>query len=121
VSVPPATPDLDVDGAAAPPRSNGELVFEAPWESRVFGVTMALFEGGAFKWEEFRERLIAEIDRWEHDAEAGRKSAGDWCYYACWQAALESLLADKGLCDPAELESRSDAYAQRPPGHDHDH
>ena len=112
-------PDLDADGPAAPPRHNGELVFEAPWESRVFGVTMALFERGAFTWEEFRERLIAEIGRWEDDTEAGRKSTADWCYYARWQAALESLLSDKGMFDPAELESRSDAYAQRPAGHDH--
>ena len=31
-------------GAAAPPRSNGELVFEAPWESRSFGMAVALSE-----------------------------------------------------------------------------
>ena len=33
-------PPLDAEGPAAPPRSNGELVFEAPWEARLFGVTM---------------------------------------------------------------------------------
>ena len=33
-------------GAAAPPRSNGELVFEAPWESRSFGMAVALSEPG---------------------------------------------------------------------------
>jgi hypothetical protein len=29
---------LDVDGIADPPRRNGELIFEAPWQSRVFGL-----------------------------------------------------------------------------------
>ena len=31
-------PELDVDGPAAPPRSNGELVFAEPWEGRAFGL-----------------------------------------------------------------------------------
>jgi nitrile hydratase accessory protein len=110
---------LDVDGPAAPPRSNGELIFEAPWESRVFGVTMALFERGLFSWDDFRVRLIAEILRWEQDAERGHHDAASWSYYARWQSALESLLADKGLCPPDELAARRDALARRPAGHDH--
>ena len=39
-------PSRELEGVAAPPRANGELVFAAPWESRVFGVTMALREAG---------------------------------------------------------------------------
>ena len=31
---------LDATGKAAPPRVNGELVFQAPWERRVFGLTL---------------------------------------------------------------------------------
>ena len=42
---------LEDEGNLAPPRLNGELVFETPWESRVFGITMALFESGKFEWE----------------------------------------------------------------------
>ena len=37
---------LDEDGAAAPPRENGELAFSAPWEGRLFGLTMTLVEAG---------------------------------------------------------------------------
>ena len=55
---------LDVTGVAAPPRLNGELVFEAPWERRLFGLTMALVERGAIDYESFRQNLIAEIGRW---------------------------------------------------------
>jgi hypothetical protein len=37
---------LEIEGPAAPPRSNGELVFAAPWESRAFG----LAAGGEFSY-----------------------------------------------------------------------
>jgi nitrile hydratase accessory protein len=106
---------LDADGPAAPPRRNGELVFAAPWESRVFGVTLALHAAGAFAWEEFRRRLIAEVgaaDRREADG-------ASWSYWACWLAALEDLLAAKGLCAPSEVAARRATFAARPPGHDH--
>jgi nitrile hydratase accessory protein len=110
---------LDVEGPAAPPRRNGELVFGAPWESRVFGLTLALVERGAFAWEEFRALLIDEIARWERETVQGTRDAGEWSYYARWQAALERLLARKGLCAPAELEVRAAAFEARPHGHDH--
>ncbi len=90
------------DAPAAPPRANGELAFAAPWESRVFGLAAALRERGVFDWDEFRAELIAEIRAWEE--RSGR--AEDFRYYACWQAALERLLARKGACNPLELESR---------------
>ena len=48
------TAELDRDGPAAPPRRNGELVFAAPWERQLFGVTMALHERGVFAWGDFR-------------------------------------------------------------------
>jgi nitrile hydratase accessory protein len=106
---------LDTGGAAAPPRSNGELVFQAPWESRVFGLTMALYEQGHFDWEEFRERLIDAIAR----AEAELGSDRSFHYYACWLEALSDLLAAKGLCGADSLAERESALAARPHGHDH--
>jgi nitrile hydratase accessory protein len=107
---------LDDQGPAAPPRKNGELVFEAPWEARLFGLTMAMHEAGRFEWDEFRRRLIAEIAEWE------RRHAGateGWSYYRCWLRAFETLLADKGLCTADTVELRASELAARPPGHDH--
>jgi nitrile hydratase accessory protein len=112
-----AEPSLDLAGPAAPPRRNGELVFEAPWESRLFGVTLALCRGGRFEWEEFRRALIAAIADWER----GGHSPEDWSYYRCWAAALERVLAEKKLCAPPELDEREHALAARAPGHDHRH
>jgi hypothetical protein len=38
------TAPLDIEGPVAPPRSNGELVFAEPWESRAFAAALALYE-----------------------------------------------------------------------------
>lgn len=84
-----------LEGPAALPRKNGELVFEAPWEGRAFGVAVALSRRGTYDWEAFRGRLIEQI------------AEGDSPYYESWLAALESLVVDQGLLDPEELESRA--------------
>ena len=107
---------LAVEGPDAPPRCNGELVFAAPWESRAFGIAVGLHERGVFEWQEFRELLIDEIRAWER---AHPDGDGDYSYYARWLAALERLLARKGLCSEAELEARRSTFGARPPGHDH--
>jgi nitrile hydratase accessory protein len=107
-----AASELDLDGPAAPPRKNGELVFRAPWESRLFGLTMTLQRSGAFGWEEFRARLIDAIAAAEADPE-------HYSYWRCWQRAFESLLEAKGLCAGGDLDARTRTLAARPPGHDH--
>ena len=111
---------LDEDGAAAPPRENGELAFAAPWESRLFGLTMALVEGGRLDWETFRGRLIARIAAWERHA--GAPSAGEpWDYWQRWREALEDSLETAGLVGGSEIDGRSRRLAARPHGHDHHH
>ena len=50
---------------AAPPRDNGELVFEAPWQSRAFGVVADLVDAGSFSWNDFRQQLLGAIQAWE--------------------------------------------------------
>jgi hypothetical protein len=80
------TLELDVDGPTAPPRSNGELVFDAPWQARVFGLAAAVVEtrfGG--DREPFRQQLIAAI---ADDPERP--------YWDSWVVALEHLV-DQGL------------------------
>lgn len=106
-----------LDGSlTAPPRLNGELVFEAPWQSRAFGVTADLVESGCFSWEDFRTRLIAAIGAWESTDDIDRPT---WDYYTCWTKALEQILSDLTLLDEEELDLRAVAYAERPHGHDH--
>jgi nitrile hydratase accessory protein len=108
---------LDVDGPAAPPRSNGELVFGAPWESRAFGLALALNAGGRFGWEEFRLQLIESISDWEREHDRDE----EWSYYRCWLTALERVLDRQGLVGSGEVEARTREFAVRPHGHDHRH
>lgn len=107
---------LDWDGPLSPPRRNGELVFATLWESRVFGMTMTLYERGAFEWDEFRTRLIAAIADWERTHE--RDDPG-FHYWGCWLAAFEALATAKGLCGADAVAERVAALAARPAGHDH--
>ena len=110
------TAELDREGPAAPPRRNGELVFAAPWERRLFGVTMALHERGVFAWRDFNAHLIDEIARWTASAAAGDAYA----YYEHWERALSRLLDERSVIDPAAVEARARELAALPPGHDHD-
>ena len=108
---------LEIDGPAAPPRSNGELVFAEPWESRAFGLAVTLYDAGAFEWSQFQAALIAQIAAWERAHPVGEC----FSYYRCWLAALESVLAEAGMVTSHDIADRAAALAARPPGHDHDH
>jgi nitrile hydratase accessory protein len=108
---------LDVDGLAAPPRTNGELVFAEPWESRAFGLAMALSEAGALHWEDFRRELITQIAGWEATAEEGTC----FSYYRCWLDALEQVLVTDELVTSGAVRERATELAARPAGWDHDH
>ena len=86
-----------MEGTTALPRRNGELVFDEPWQGRVFGMAVALHEQGLYGWDEFREALIAQI--------AAAEAHGDpFAYYEIWLATFEELLAKKGLLTREELE-----------------
>ena len=109
--------DLAVEGPAAPPRSNGELVFAEPWESRAFGMALSLHRAGVFEWSAFQAELIAAIA----SDEATRQPDEPFSYYRCWLQALESLLQALGLVDADQLRARLAVQLARPDGHDHDH
>lgn len=79
------------------PRRNGELVFEAPWESRAFGMVAAYLDAGGLDWEHFRRHLI----------EAIAVNPADTPYYESWAAALAAMLAADRVVDPGELADRA--------------
>lgn len=109
------------DGPEALPRRNGELVFNAPWESRAFGVAIALHDAGAMDYEAFRSRLIAEIATSAGEHGVG-EDGGD--YYERWLDALQQVLIEQEIVSAAELEERAADVAhawEHDHGHDHDH
>ena len=110
--------ELLLDGDLAPPTENGEVVFDAPWQGRVFGMARLLAEEGHYSWDEFRAHLIEKIGAWDRSAEAADPAVA-YHYYDHFLAALQSLLAEKGLLDASQLEARHETFAARPHGHDH--
>ncbi|MSQ27100.1 MAG: nitrile hydratase accessory protein [Dehalococcoidia bacterium] len=112
---PEPSPEIsEMEGAAALPRKNGELVFEAPWEGRAFGIAVALNEQGLYPWRSFRNSLV---DRTVTDDAAG----GITPYYEKWLAALETLLLQQGVVSAAELATRTEQYATGARDDDWDH
>ena len=93
----------EMQGELSLPRSNGELVFAAPWEGRAFGIAVALNEGGAYEWSDFQRRLAEEIAAAPPDDEGS-------VYYERWLASLERLLLEQGMITREELENRFAAY-----------
>ncbi len=97
-------PELDTEGAAAPPRANGELAFQEPWQSRLFATTMATCDAGLIDYDTFRDHLIAQVARHESDG------PGD--YWAAWQDAFEAITLERGIVGERELASRATAFAE---------
>ncbi len=93
----------NMQGDLALPRSNGEPLFTAPWESRAFAIAVVLNEGGAYDWIDFQQRLADEIAAAPPDTEGT-------VYYERWLNSLESLLLDYDMVTQTELDARTAAY-----------
>ena len=74
-------------------------VFVEPWEAQAFAMTLSLHQQGVFTWREWADALAAQIAAAQA---AGDADSGD-TYYHHWLAALESLVASKGVSTLSEL------------------
>ena len=91
------------------PRDEGGPVFAEPWEAQAFGMTLALYERGAFTWTEWAERLSVEIGAVRAHDDGSR-------YYELWLAALEKPAggAKKPATPKAPTKTPSDADSTAP-------
>ena len=91
---------------------DAERVFDEPWQAQAFALAVRLNQTGVFTWTEWAAVLSAQIARAPSDDGAR--------YYEAWVVALETLVAAKGLAQPAELAKRKDdwdhAYRTTPHG-----
>jgi nitrile hydratase accessory protein len=79
----PSTARDDAFSEETLPRSNGELIFDHPWQARALAMAVLLVERTGRPWDDFRRRLMNAIgDRPERP------------YWESWVVALESLAAD---------------------------
>ena len=114
-------PDLDREAArhateSVPgiPRDAEGPVFREPWEAQAFAMTLALHARGLFTWPEWAATLAAEIKR----AQAAGDPDTGLTYYRHWLAALERIVADKGVTSAETLGRYYDAWdnaAERTP------
>src|SRR5665213_3076685 len=89
-------------------------VFREPWEAQAFAMTVALHAAGLFAWTEWAVILGAEIKKAQA---AGDPDTGETYYYH-WLAALERIVAEKGVTTRGTLAHHYDAWqhaAERTP------
>jgi nitrile hydratase accessory protein len=89
------------------PRDTGGPVFAEPWEAQAFALAVRLSEQGHFTWKEWAAALGHEL---KAAADRGEPDDGSY-YYQHWLAALERLVASKGLTDSAAMLARKEAWA----------
>ena len=81
-------------------------VFREPWEAQAFAMTLALYDRGLFTWPEWAAILSNEIKRAQA---AGDPDTGE-TYYRHWLAALERIVAEKGVSNAQTLARYYDAW-----------
>ncbi len=81
------------------PRDDDGPVFRAPWEAHAFAMALSLHDRGLFTWGEWAATLADEIRRAQGrgDPDTGKT------YYRHWLAALERMVAAKGVTSPEAL------------------
>jgi len=89
-----------------PGPNDDDVVFDEPWQAQAFAMAVELNAAGHFTWQEWADTLSEEIRRAQAGGDPG---FGDTYYH--WLAALERLVAEKGLIGAGELERRKDAWA----------
>lgn len=88
------------------PRDDQGPVFREPWEAQAFSMAVALHQRGVFTWPEWAATLADEIKR----AQAGGDPDTGETYYRHWLAALERLVAEKGIASRETLGRYRDAW-----------
>jgi Nitrile hydratase beta subunit len=121
-------PSIGDVGSIAPVVTD-EPVFREPWEAQAFAMAVLLHQRGLFTWKEWAQALAAQIAAatspqsanggapcaasardTDMSGPAGAlpqrpdvNAAADTPYYQHWLAALEALVAAKGVSSPDEL------------------
>lgn len=98
----PGLPDLP----HVPIGHDGEPVFAEPWQAQAFALVLALHERGCFSWPEWAQALAQQISL----AQAAGDVDDGSTYYRHWLAALEAIVAGKGLSSAHELARYASAW-----------
>src|SRR5437899_4090639 len=101
----PAAARRAAEAVPSIPRDAEGPVFREPWEAQAFAMALALYDRGLFTWPEWAATLADEIKRAQA---AGDPDTGE-SYYRHWLAALERIVAEKGVATRDALHRYRDA------------
>ena len=94
--------DTSGDGVRDPA---DEPVFAEPWEAQAFALAESLRESGLLGADDWTRALAGALG-----SQDPRLGGAD--YYRCWLAALESVLAERGLVRAEELDATAAAWSR---------
>ena len=106
MTIDPAAARRAADAVPGVPRDRDGPVFREPWEAQAFSMALALHQRGVFTWPEWAATLADEIKR----AQASGDPDSGETYYRHWLAALERLVAEKGITEGETLTRYRDAW-----------
>ena len=91
------------------PTDDDGVVFEAPWQARLFGLVVAFHEANDdYAWTDFQARLVdavagADVRELQEDVES--------VYYGRWLETLETFLIEEGVLSAGEIEGRKAEFS----------
>jgi nitrile hydratase accessory protein len=98
------------------PGGHAEPVFLEPWHAEIFSLVVALNRKGVFAWSEWVEAFSSAM----REIPADEGESAETTYYRRWLAALERIVAHRGLASCEEMTRRKEewlrAYLRTPHG-----
>ena len=71
-----------------------QIIFQNPWHSQLFAITVQMSEKGNFSWKEFVE-VFGESLKKQRSLAKNLDGSND--YFSCWLNALEEILIIKKI------------------------
>ena len=98
-------------------KNEDQVVFQDPWHSQLFAITVQMSEKGNFSWTEF-VKVFGESLKKERLPTKNLDGSND--YFSCWLNALEEILIEKKISNQNTLillkEEWTQAYLSTPHG-----
>ena len=98
-------------------KNEDQVVFQDPWHSQLFAITVQLSEKGHFSWKAF-VKVFGEALKKERLPTKNLDGSND--YFSCWLNALEEILIEKKISNQNTLillkEEWTQAYLSTPHG-----
>ncbi|CAD0186844.1 hypothetical protein RUESEDTHA_03755 [Ruegeria sp. THAF57] len=92
---------------ASIPGMQGEgPLFQAPWQTRIFSLIVAMVQNRTFPWAAFQGRLADMITAMEQKELAQSADTVESRYFDCWLEAAEDTLIDQGLLTEQDVNNK---------------